>query len=73
MDSNALPEVHNSYKRLRVEVQGAWEAVTHERIKELIREMLNRCKAVIEAEEGHSQKDIQNTQKLNKSGIAKYL
>jgi transposase len=44
------PEVHRSYKRLREVVNEAWEAVTHERIKELIREMPERCQAVIKAE-----------------------
>jgi transposase len=47
------PEVHRSYKRLREVVHEAWESVTTERIRELIREMPERCKAVIEAQGGH--------------------
>lgn len=43
------PDVHRSYKRLRAAVQEAWESITHERIKELIREMPDRCQAVIDA------------------------
>lgn len=43
-------EVHRSYKRLREVVQEAWESITKERIRELIREMPKRCRAVIEAE-----------------------
>ena len=43
------PEVHRSYKRLKEAVKEAWEAVTHDRIRELIREMPERCRAVIEA------------------------
>ena len=46
------PEVHRSYKRLRQAVQEAWEAVTHERIKELIRAMPQRCQDVINADGG---------------------
>jgi hypothetical protein len=51
---NHYPEVHRSYKRLRNAVQEAWEAITHERIKELIKEMPARCKAVIKAEGGYT-------------------
>jgi transposase len=47
------PEVHRSYKRLRNAVQEAWDAITHERIKELIKEMPARCKAVIKAQGAH--------------------
>jgi hypothetical protein len=43
------PTVHRSYKRLREVVQVVWKSITHERIKELIREMPERCKAVIAA------------------------
>ena len=42
-------EVHRSYKRLREVVKEAWEAVIYDRIRELIREMPERCRAVIEA------------------------
>jgi hypothetical protein len=44
------PKVHSSYKRLRATVQEAWESITHERIKELVYSMRDRCKAVIKAE-----------------------
>jgi transposase len=44
------PDVHRSYKRLRSAVQEAWESITHERVKELVREMPARCRAVIEAQ-----------------------
>jgi transposase len=44
------PQVHQSYKRLRSAVQEAWESITHERIKELVREMPQRCRAVIDAQ-----------------------
>jgi len=43
------PDVHRSYKKLRSAVQEAWESVTHKRVKELIREMPDRCQAVINA------------------------
>jgi hypothetical protein len=48
------PEVHRSYKRLREAVLEAWESITIERIRELIREMPERCKAVIKAQGGHT-------------------
>jgi len=48
------PDVHRSYKRLRSTVNEAWESVTHERIKELIREMPERCQAVIDAKGGYT-------------------
>ena len=44
------PEVHRSYKKLREVVLEAWESITHERIKELVREMPDRCRAVIKAD-----------------------
>jgi len=44
------PEVHRSYKKLRAVVQEAWDSITHGRIKELIREMPERCRAVIKAD-----------------------
>jgi transposase len=43
------PQVHSSYKRLRV-AQEAWESITHERIKELVRSMREICQAVIDAD-----------------------
>ena len=44
------PKVHSSYKKLRVAVQEAWESITHERIRELVRSMKDRCQAVIDAD-----------------------
>jgi hypothetical protein len=44
------PEVHRSYKRLRSAVQEAWDSISHDRIKELVREMPERYRAVIEAQ-----------------------
>jgi hypothetical protein len=44
------PKVHSSYKRLREAVQEAWDSITHERIRELIRSMRKRCQAVIDAD-----------------------
>jgi transposase len=46
------PKYHRSYKRLRAAVQEAWESITIERIRELIREMPERCQAVIDARGG---------------------
>ncbi len=46
------PETHWSLRRLQQEVQEAWESITHERIKELIRSMPDRCQAVIDARGG---------------------
>ena len=37
------PKVHNSYVKLKKVVQEAWEAITHERIEEIVREMPQRC------------------------------
>lgn len=49
------PKVHSSYNKLKLAVQEAWESVTHEQIRGLIREMRDRCQAVIAAQ-GHSTK-----------------
>jgi transposase len=43
------PDVHSSYKRLREAVKEAWESISHERVKELVRSMRERCFAVIRA------------------------
>lgn len=48
------PGVYSSYKRLKEVVLEAWESITHERIKELVREMPDRCQAVITAQGGHT-------------------
>jgi len=46
------PEVHRSYPRLRAAIQEAWESITHERIRELVRTMKQRCQDVIDANGG---------------------
>ena len=48
------PQVHSSYKRLRAVIQEAWESISHERIKELVHSMRDRCQAVIDAEGGYT-------------------
>ena len=48
------PEVHKSYKRLREVVQEAWESITIDRFRELIRQIPKRCKAVIKAQGGYT-------------------
>jgi hypothetical protein len=48
------PKVHSSYKRLREAVKEAWESITYERIKELVRTMKERCQAVIDAQGWHT-------------------
>ena len=48
------PEVHRSYPRLREAVAEAWNAVTDEQVRELIRSMPERCQAVIDAQGGHT-------------------
>jgi hypothetical protein len=44
------PKVHSSDKKLREAIQEAWESISHGRIRELVRSMRERCKAVIEAD-----------------------
>jgi ketohexokinase/beta-glucosidase len=48
------PEIHKSYPRLREAVAEAWNAVTNEVVRELIRSMPARCQAVIDAQGGHT-------------------
>jgi transposase len=48
------PDVHRSYPRLRSAVQEAWESITLATIQDLIREMGDRCIAVILADGGHT-------------------
>jgi len=47
-------EIHRSYPRLREAVIEAWNAVTDEQVKELIKSMHDRCQAVIDAEGWHT-------------------
>jgi transposase len=48
------PEVHRSYPRLRDAVNEAWNSITNEQIRELIETMPKRCKAIIDAQGGHT-------------------
>jgi nitric oxide reductase activation protein len=43
------PKVHSSYKKLRAAILEAWESITHERVKEVVHSMRERCFAVIRA------------------------
>jgi transposase len=44
------PEIHRSYPKLRAAVTEAWKALAYKDILNLIRSMLQRCQAVIDAE-----------------------
>jgi hypothetical protein len=45
------PEVHSNYKKLKAAILEAWDTITDEEIRYLIRtEMKARCQAVIDAE-----------------------
>lgn len=48
------PEIHRSYPKLRAAVAEAWNAITDEDIRELVKSMPARCKAVIEAKGWHT-------------------
>jgi transposase len=43
------PTIHKNYKRLRAAVMKAWETITDEEIRDIIRQMRDRCQAVIDA------------------------
>jgi transposase len=43
------PEIHKNYNRLRAAVIEAWETITDEEIRDIIRQMRDRCQAVIDA------------------------
>jgi hypothetical protein len=49
---NNYPEVYRSYKKLREVVQIAWESITIESIREIIRTMPERYEDVIRARGG---------------------
>jgi len=49
------PEIHRSCKTLREVVKEAWNAVAYENIIDLIKSMLDRCKAVIAAGGWHTE------------------
>jgi hypothetical protein len=46
------PEVHRSYKKLRIVVLEAWKSITTERVRELVHTMPERCIDVIVANGG---------------------
>ena len=43
------PTIHRNYKRLRTAVIKVWESITHAEIRDVIRQMPERCQAVIDA------------------------
>jgi transposase len=43
------PTIHRNYNRLRAAVIEAWESITDKEIRDIIREMPERCQAVIDA------------------------
>jgi hypothetical protein len=49
------PEIHRSCKTLREVVKEAWNAVAYGNIIDLIKSMLDRCKAVIAAGGWHTE------------------
>ena len=48
------PQVHSSYIQLRRVIQEAWDSITIEQIREIIRTMEIRCIDVILADGGHT-------------------
>ena len=48
------PQVHRSYKRLREAIQEAWDSITLDTIRDLIRTMPERCIDVIVANGGYT-------------------
>jgi transposase len=48
------PEIHRSYPKLRRAIIEAWETITDEEIRDLIRTMPARCQAVIDADGWHT-------------------
>ena len=47
-------ETHRSYPRLRAAIVEAWNKVTDEEIRDLVRTMHDRCQAVIDAGGWHT-------------------
>jgi len=43
------PTIHQNYKRLQAAVIEVWESITDAEIRDIIRQMLERCQAVIDA------------------------
>ena len=48
------PEIHRSYPKLRAAIIEAWNLITDEEVRDLIRTMHDRCQAVIDAEGWHT-------------------
>jgi transposase len=48
------PEIHRSYPKLRAAIIEAWNSITDEEVRDLIRSMHDRCQAVIDAEGWHT-------------------
>ena len=48
------PQVHSSYIQLQRVIQEAWDSITIEQIREIIRTMEIRCIDVILADGGHT-------------------
>jgi transposase len=48
------PEIHRSYPKLKRAIIEAWEIITDKEIRDLIRTMLARCQAVIDADGWHT-------------------
>ena len=46
--------IHRSYKKLREQVIEAWNSITNEQVIDLIKSMLERCQAVIDANGWHT-------------------
>jgi transposase len=61
------PQSHRSYPRLKEVVIEAWDSITDQEVFELIASMLERCKAVIEADGWHTNIRVANKAAL--SGI----
>ena len=48
------PNIHSSYPRLKEAVIEAWNSISDEQVKDLIKTMHDRCQAVIDALGGHT-------------------
>ena len=48
------PEIHRSYTKLRAAIIEAWNLITDEEVRDLIRTMHDRCQAVIDADGWHT-------------------
>ena len=48
------PDIHRNYRRLRATIVEAWEAISDDTIRDIIKEMPKRCQAVIDAQGGET-------------------